>query len=559
MIPNILIFTSFYIFIIFSVIGYGLFFGKLVNKESTTYNLGYSGLVGIFFLIIYSYISHFFISHGLVHNSILLIIGIFLSVGFIIKNSEKNFFYLILLIFLILYIGLIIFKTHDDFPYYHFPYTYYLTQNSTFIGIGIFNHGFRTPSSLFYLSSIFYLPFIKYNLFLMPAILILGFVNLILLSKIIKNFNLNKIDYSTYLCLLSLAFINIFFYRIQEHGTDRSAQILVFILFIDLLLFVSFQSNFKKNINNILIILGLIISLKSFYILYLLFIVPIFYILYKDDKLNLIIQTIKTKIFLLFLLFFFIILFVNFLNSSCLLYPINFTCFDNLNWSIGSNEVLKMNNWYELWSKGGAGPNHRVENPDLYIQNFNWLSNWISIYFFNKISDFLAGLLFLLIIFFSIFYSKTKIKIKNNDYIFFIFGVVIILFFEWFLNHPALRYGGYCIIALLLFFPFSLILEKFNNTHKNLKIKFLSIILLIFLIFFVRNFKRIIDENEKYDYKPLKDVYYRLDANHFRINDTFNNLIINYENCKLNTNECNIKLKPKLDKFYKTYIFQTKD
>jgi len=214
-----------------------------------------------------------------------------------------------------------------------------------------------------------------------------------------------------------------------------------------------------------------------------------------------------------------------------------------------------MNNWYELWSKGGAGPNHRVENPDLYIQNLNWLSNWISIYFFNKISDFLAGLLFLLIIFFFIFYSKTKIKIKNNDYRFFIFGVVIILFFEWFWNHPALRYGGYCIIALLLFFPFSLILEKFNNTHKNLKIKFLSIILLIFLIFFVRNFMRIIDENEKYDYKPLKDVYYRIDANHFRINDTFNNLIINYENCKLNTNKCNTKLKPKLDKIYKTYIF----
>jgi hypothetical protein len=70
---------------------------------------------------------------------------------------------------------------------------------------------------------------------------------------------------------------------------------------------------------------------------------------------------------------------------------------------------------------------------------------------------------------------------------------------------------------------------------------------------------RIIDENEKYDYKPLKDVYYRIDANHFRINNTFNNLIINYENCKLNTNKCNTKLEPKLDKFYKTYIFQTND
>jgi hypothetical protein len=559
MIPNFLIFTFFYILIIFSVIGYGLFFGKLVNKESATYNLGYSGLIGIFFLILYSYISHFFISHGLIHNLILLIIGIFLSVFFIFKNSKNFFFYMMLLIFLILYIGLIIFKTHDDFPYYHFPYSYYLTQNNTLIGIGIFNHGFRTPSSLFYLSSIFYLPFIKYNLFLIPALLILGFVNLILLSKIAKNFNSNKINYLSYLCLLSLAFINIFFYRIQEHGTDRSAQILVFILFIDLLLFVGFQSNFKNNISNILITLGLIISLKSFYILYLLFTVPIFYLLYKEDKLYLIIETIKTKIFLLFLLLFCIILLVNFLNSSCLIYPINFTCFDNLDWSIGSNEVLKMNNWYELWSKGGAGPSHRVENPGLYIQNLNWLSNWISIYFFNKVSDFLLGLLFLMTSFFIIFYSKTKIVIKNNNYIFFIFWVVIILFFEWFFNHPALRYGGYCIIALLLFFPLSLMLEKFKNTKKNIKVKFLIIIALVFTIFFVRNYIRIIDENKKYDYRPIKEVYFKIDANHFRINDTFNNLITNYENCKLNTNICNPKLKPKLDKFYKTYIFQIND
>ena len=35
MISNLLIFTSFYILIIFSVIGYGLFFGKLINTESS--------------------------------------------------------------------------------------------------------------------------------------------------------------------------------------------------------------------------------------------------------------------------------------------------------------------------------------------------------------------------------------------------------------------------------------------------------------------------------------------------------------------------------------------
>ena len=34
------------------------------------------------------------------------------------------------------------------------------------------------------------------------------------------------------------------------------------------------------------------------------------------------------------------------------------------------------------------------------------------------------------------------------------------LFFEWFYFHPALRYGGYNLVALLIFIPTSLFLEK---------------------------------------------------------------------------------------------------
>ena len=54
-----------------------------------------------------------------------------------------------------------------------------------------------------------------------------------------------------------------------------------------------------------------------------------------------------------------------------------------------------MNNWYEQWSKAGATPNFRVDDPENYIKGFNWVSNWIDLYFFNKVSDFLAGLIFL--------------------------------------------------------------------------------------------------------------------------------------------------------------------
>ena len=43
-----------------------------------------------------------------------------------------------------------------------------------------------------------------------------------------------------------------------------------------------------------------------------------------------------------------------------------------------------MSLWYELWSKGGAAPNFRVDNPEIYVLNFNWLKNWIEIYFLIK-------------------------------------------------------------------------------------------------------------------------------------------------------------------------------
>ena len=52
-----------------------------------------------------------------------------------------------------------------------------------------------------------------------------------------------------------------------------------------------------------------------------------------------------------------------------------------------------MNNWYEQWSKAGAGPNFRVENASEYIKYFNWVSNWMDMYFFNKVSDFVLEFL----------------------------------------------------------------------------------------------------------------------------------------------------------------------
>ena len=44
-------------------------------------------------------------------------------------------------------------------------------------------------------------------------------------------------------------------------------------------------------------------------------------------------------------------------------------------------------------SKAGATPNFRVSNPDEYILGLMG-NNWIDKYFFNKVFDFLIGLIF---------------------------------------------------------------------------------------------------------------------------------------------------------------------
>lgn len=548
MTSNFFILLSFFLLSIFSVIGYGTLFSKIFSNNLKL-NYGYKGLYGLFFLILYSYLSHYLIPHGIIHNTIIIVIG--LSLFFYFQKKKFDFFSLkiTLINFLILFIALLIFKTHDDFPYYHFGYSFYLTQDPMMIGIGQFNHGLRTPSSIFYLNSLYFLPYIKYFSFYIPTLLILGFSNLIIIFNIKKHIRKKNFDFLFYLNIFFLVFINIFFYRLQEHGTDRSAQILIAILFIEIFYFLTIIKNKKQNISNIFIILGTIISLKAFYILYLVLLLPIAFIIYKNRRFDLVDYSFKNSYFYAFGFLLLTVISVYFFNTGCFLYPVSFTCFDNFDWSIGVDRTLKMNEHYQLWSKAGKTPNFKISNPELYLKDFNWLPNWIDLYFFNKVSDFLLGLTVLVLIIFVLFYKKSSKKVfldKKIKNFFIIYLFILILFFEWFLNHPALRYGGYVLIALLLFIPFSIFLEINQKKSKEIILRLKILILVTIIIFLFRNIQRIDQEVEKYDYKPLKITFYNVDKSHFRIQRNFDLLISNYHNCKKKIGSCDEGKKKKV-------------
>jgi len=405
----------YYWLIIFSIIGYGIFFNKIFLRSESE-NLGFIGIYGIFLLLLISYLSSFFLPHTQIFNSAVLLFGLinfFINKTIFNKNLKK-----LLVIFGLLIIFIFISKNHDDFPYYHFPYAHILTEYSGLIGLGNFTHGFKTPSSIFYLSSLWNLPFVEYYLFHISPVFFLGFSNFILFSKIEKFLKNNDTNYVLYLSLLCIIFINIFFYRLAEHGSDRSAMILIIILIIELLDLTNKRQNILKESHflKLFILITLIISLKNFYILYVILLLPI--LIKFINKKSSLLFFITNKITYLCLLFILILFTVSFFNTGCLIYPVKALCFEKYSWAIPLSEVELLNNWYQQWAKGGAGPNHRVENPLLYIQNFNWVKNWFDVYFFNKVSDYLLGLLFLSLIVFLTFFPKKIKKITKPKFIF---------------------------------------------------------------------------------------------------------------------------------------------
>jgi hypothetical protein len=514
---NFFFYISLYFLFLFSLIGYGTLIKSICFKNNSI-DFGYLGIFGILFLTILAYIINFVSPISLIITSLTLTIGvilfsIFLKKKYIILKKDSL---ILIYIFIFLIPFILVAKNHDDFPYYHFAYINIITNLENFFGLGNFNHGFRTPSSIFYFSSFLYLPGTNYNLIHITPVFFLGFVNFILLKKIIINFEFKKNFYVILLSILSLALINIFFYRMSEHGTDRSAQIIILLLFIESIELLNKKYLDKDLFKKIIVLITLAVSLKAFYLLYIFLFLPL--LVFQKKKLSLIINLLSSKIFYICFLFFLILIFINFMNTGCFIYPLKISCNENFIWSISLSEVSLMNEWYQLWSKAGAKPGYAIDDRSIYISNFNWLGNWLDNYFFNKVSDFLLGLVFLILIIFGLFFNrKLNFKFFFKKKIIFLYFILILFFIEWFYNHPALRYGGYHLIALLIFIPFALFLDNKVNFDKKLYIRIIAILAIILIIFLTKNVIRIGKEIKLYHYNILYNVSYNEEFKNYDI------------------------------------------
>ena len=365
--------------------------------------------------------------------------------------------------------------------------------------MGHLNHGYNLLSSIFYLNSIFYLPFIKLYSFHFSLLFFLIFFNYFLIKEIFLNKNDLIIKY---LYFFTFAYFNLSFNRLAEFGTDKGGQLLIVILIIKLFDLICFNTKSKKLENIILLIplFGFSITLKTYFLPYSLLVLTIFMLggnFLKNFRFIFFSKATLSSLLIIVLMFSH-----HFISTGCIVSPLPFTCLgENVIWGKDIEIMKGLSVWLEQWAKAGAGPNFRAENLELYVQNFNWVSNWIRMYFIGKFSDqlgiFITCCIVITLIFKRLDINKRfKIKDKNKIFIFYI--ILLVIFMIWFTNHPTLRYGGYSIVFLVLAIPISLLISKLiERDYFDKKFKFF--IVFVIIVFNFKNLDRIKSEFDRND------------------------------------------------------------
>ncbi len=511
MINTIIFIISFYVLLL-SILGYGLFFQKYCFRKVDNFesnDLKYVGFYGLFLITLISLITSIFLSHNFIHNISLHLIGVYFL--FIVKGVNKiKYLKFIILISVLVFSALLISKTHDDFSYYHLPFTKYLTEQKIVFGMGHLNHGYNLLSSLFFLNSTFYLPFIEYYSFHFSLIFFLIFFNYFVISEVFNNKNTEIVKY---LYLLAFVFFNLSFNRIAEYGTDKVGQLLIVLIIIKLFQIIFFD-NEKKQISRILFLLPLLaycITLKTYFISYIL--LGILVIKLKPKIIISLKNIFLSKAFLFFLILLIGNFLHHFISTGCFISPLAKTCLeDTFIWARNHDDMINLSIWIEQWAKAGAGPNFRIENVVEYINDLNWLSNWIDKYFIKKFLDQLGILFFCYVL---VFLTFKKFEVKNislnhiNQFLLY-YAVIIVVFLIWFLNHPTLRYGGYSAVFIFLSFPISVLFLKYkNHIFYEKRIKFL--ILFVIIVFNFKNIIRVENEFNREDhYKFTNFPFYAI-------------------------------------------------
>ena len=91
------------------------------------------------------------------------------------------------------------------------------------------------------------------------------------------------------------------------------------------------------------------------------------------------VRILKSKVTIFLSLFFILWLTKNFLVSSCLIYPVNFTCFENISWYNSNTSQIAFEG--EIWAKDWVNNKNNLIGTNIYLQNYNWVDTWLNNHF----------------------------------------------------------------------------------------------------------------------------------------------------------------------------------
>ncbi len=525
---NIFLFS--FISSIYLICAGSIFYAKKNNDISDIYTSIFFGssLIGFGSVII-----NFYLPLDIVINSIIFIIILF--VGLLLILKRKNLYNVLICSFLISLISTLILSYdtiyRPDANLYHLPFTKIINENKIIFGISNIHFRFGHTSILQYLNANFYNFLFKENGIIIPAAIIFSSFVLYFYNEVKNNAEKNKI-YTFYIFLL-LAYILYGYNRYSEFGNDTISHLYLFLISSYLL-----KDNYKENIitedfNKIVLLSFFCFMLKTS--LVFVFIIPLYIFIFKFNKkyiFNL------SNIFILLISLSWII--KNLIISGCIIYPVQFTCFDNLNWISNNSEDLispfiqSLDN--EAWTKGWPDYKGESVTRQTYVENFYWLPTWLSNHgflIFKKILIFTVIILIIILILKKI-HAKgdlSKTKFNNNINLLLLFSLICV--FIWFIRFPVFRYGSsYVVVLLVTIATIAIIKFKYIELNSIKYKKFLNLSIIIFFVLFslkhtIRIYKNYNNlsvnnpwpqfpkkENTKYISKPIlidgKFAYYML-------------------------------------------------
>ncbi len=495
-----------------SIYGYG---SSFVGKKDPFFTL----LSGYLFLGSLAFLLHFFFPLNTFISSSIIFFGLvlfFLSK----KKIDLTFYIIIIIIFSLLLIGK---SEHPiDANLYHHPYISYLQTEKIILGISNLHSRFGHVSFLQFVQALYSNDFL--GVYSLSNINIIFYcVFFIYLFKNIFNPKKNNIVFIVAVIISSILLIK--FARYREYGNDLIPFIVASYFLLKIL---DLSSNLSIQKINLLtyapIFVYLMLTHKITYLftslIFISFINKQSLIIYFKENKNVFIIILSSVLALLWL-------FKNLLETSCLIYPVVQTCFNNLSWyPVGeSNPITAMIN-AEAWSKGWIDKPSDMNLSMLeFSQSFNWLEVWFGKHFI-KILEMLSPL-FITIILITIIsiidLKKAKgNNLKKNRYQKILFNLSILNFtglIIWFLNAPIYRYGSFYIVTFFILIFLIISYRSISNLSVKSKKKIRYTFVIFILIFSYKNLDRIYKSDDLFFAKtrPLSNQYDEVYNNKIKI------------------------------------------